>query len=543
MAANHLLKLSNTHRPSTTKMHYRELGNNVLDKIIYRGEGNSSIVIALKNQAKVIRLLKKDGKIMKFSKDHHATEHPMRSIKFIHLIIKPLTDPFLSEATELIHLKSDFINMISKNVEAFRPLHRLDKTLLLDDQYALVMDDLCTLPNHITQQIKFDDLIGPTISVEIKPKQGFLPIHRLAMKSSINEQQTKKPRNCCIYGSNQNLKLARGRISHASDYCPINLFSGCPIRMKSALEELIHNPQNNLRVFKDLIFAYGESKHKLKLSNILEDFFICNNNVDKHNNVVHSEALINYEVYLIELLIQCLLNDHCDNNNSDNNTTIVDNENSFSNGSENCLKHEPKTKCRSCDIYPSEFHKKNSIHRLPQSCVLFSVLRAQKLDTIGAHEALYMLEWLLEDSKTDKTIDILEELSKPQMPTGFGSLHQLATETKQQYYFRKVWEFLVSLTAKDCSIIITLRQVRPSHYESIISGNVSLKKHILCNKTTGNYYMFNVGIADLDQKMPLKIPRICENLNIILQNEKSDIFKLDSLSNTSQRKSIQKVSA
>lgn len=528
------------------KMHYKELGDNILDKIIYRGEGNSSIVIALRNQAKVIRLLKKDGKIMKFSKDHHSTHHPMRSIKFIHLIMKPLTDPFLSGPTELIHLKSDFINMISKTVEAFRPLHRLDKTLLLDDQYALVMDDLCTLPNHITQQINSNDLIGPTISVEIKPKQGFLPIHRSAMKSSLNEQLTKKLKNCCIYGSNQYLKLVKGRIGQTSDYCPINLFSGCPIRMKSALEELINNPQNNLRVFKDLILAYGESKHKIKLSNILEDFFIGNNIVDKHNNVVQSETHVNYEVYLIELLIQCLLNDHGNSNENtdpDHNTSIVDNENSFSNGSENCLQHQPKTKCRCCDIHPSDFHKKNSFHKLPQSCVLFSVLRAQKLDTIGAHEALYMLEWLLENSKTDKTIDILEELSKPQMPNGFGCLHQLATESKQQYYFRKVWEFLVSLTAKDCSIIITLRQVRSGLYESIINSNSSLKRHILNDKTTGNYYMYNVGIADLDQKMPLKIPRICENLNIILQDEKIDIRKLDPINNTSQRKSIQKVSA
>jgi len=68
--------------------------NKINEQFIYRGEGNSSIVIAFKDKARVIRLLKKDGKIMKSSLDHHVSQHPMRSIKFIHLIMKPLTEPY-----------------------------------------------------------------------------------------------------------------------------------------------------------------------------------------------------------------------------------------------------------------------------------------------------------------------------------------------------------------------------------------------------------------------------------------------------------------
>lgn len=506
-------------------MHYKLLGNDVLDQIIYRGEGNSSIVIALKTQAKVIRLLKKDGKLMRSSQDHHATQHPMRSIKFIHLIMKPLTDPYLSSATELIHLKLDFIDSLSKRVDAYRPLHRLDKTLILDDQYALVMDDLCTLPTQITNRLQPEDLCGPTISVEIKPKQGFLPMHRLAMKSSINDQFALKMRNCCIYGSTQYLKLARGRISHCSNYCPINLFSGCPIKMKTALEELISNPQNNLRVFKDLVIVYGESNQS-KFNNIFEDFFETedeSNHSHQMNNYHHHHRQPN-EKRFVELLIQCLLNDHDkeDNHLLTGITSVVDDENSFTN-CDNCLQHLPKIKCKRCDISPSlKKHKSDSgsshmmNHKLPQSSVLFNVLRAQKLDSIGPHEALRMLDWLLDQAKSDKN-DVLEELSKPQMPTGFGSLHQLPNETKQQYYFRKVWEFLVSLTAKDCSIIVTLRRVASGCHQSILDRWPDMRKHLLREQKTGNLYLFNVGIADLDQKMPLKIPRICDNLNLILQ--------------------------
>lgn len=531
-------------------MHLNEFGNNILDQIIYRGEGNSSIVIALKDQAKVIRLLKKDGKIMKSNHDHHVTHHPLRSIKFIHFIMKPLTDPYLSGTTELIHLKSDFINLLSKRVEVYRPLHRLDKTLLLDDQYALVMDDLCTLPHHITKSLNDSDLCGPIISVEIKPKQGFLPIYKSAMKpSTTNDQLAIKMKNCCIYGLNQNLKLNRGRIQQTSDYCPINLFSGCPSKMKIALEELIHNPQNNLRIFKDLTLAYGES-NQVKLSSILDDFFNHQYNDHAIDGDYNYKSTNSYENRIIDLLIQCLLSnldgkieDFHDTTSASSKVGVIgdpslepessqptaEDENSYS-IRDVCLQHSPRIRCRYCDNQPSDFKYKLPSHKLPKSCVLACVLKAQKLDTIGAHEALHMLEWLIESGKDETTGgDILEELNRPHLPNGFGSTHQLSSESKQQYHFRKVWEFLVSLTAKDCSIIVTLRQISPDRHESIIKNYPELRKQIIRDRYHGNYYLFNVGIADLDQKMPLKIPRICENLNL-LQQSKSDYVKKETLS-------------
>lgn len=480
-------------------MHNKHLGYDNLDQIIYRGEGNSSIVIALKDHAKVIRLLKKDGKLMKTSKDHHVSQHPMRSINFIHRIMKPLSDPFLSGHTELIHLKSDLVNKLSEHVQVHRPLHRLDKTLVLDDQYALVMDDLCTLPVNLTQSLNVDDLTGPTISIEIKPKQGFLPISRNAMKPSANDQSNMNTRNCCIYGSTQLLKLARGRITKTSRYCPINLFSGCPIRMKGALEELIRNPQNNLRVFKDLVLAYGEC-HPSKLMSTLEDFF-------KHEDIYNCQTVQSAESRFIDLIIRCLLDQHVNRD-----VPTLNDENSFTSPG-TCYQHPLKNKCKQCDTCsPSSERQSGILHLLPKSSVLHSVLQAQMLDSIGPHRAQSMLDWLL--SCANRSTEVLEELSKPQMPEGFGSIHQLPQETRRQFYFRKVWEFLVSLTAKDCSIIITLKRISSNRYDSIISKGPGLGTHIIKEKQSGEHYLFNVGIADLDQKMPLKIKKICENLNL-----------------------------
>lgn len=493
--------------------------DDVSNKIIYRGEGNSSIVFALSNRAKVIRLLKKDGKIMKSSQDHHVTQHPMRSIKFMHLIMKPLTEPFLSGDLELIHLKSKFVNWLSKTAETNRPRHRLDKTLHLDDQYALVMDDLCTLPINLTEKLGPTDLVGPTLSIEIKPKQGFLPIYRPSvMVDSNNGYSLSKFSGSCLYGLTQNLKIARERIKERSNYCPINLFSGCPVRMKSALEGLLRNPQNNLRIFKDLALAYGES-NQLKLANTLHEFFYQNANPDSNTSFTSSldQCL---EDHLIELVISCLLNEHETETRQADNYSI-DCENSGT-SSDACPRHTPQARCRRCDTFTClkrvRIDSPKSAHKLPKVCVLSSVLRAQRLDTIGPHEALRMLDWLIEDAKIRGTgVDILEELSKPQMPIGFGSPHQLVMETKQQYCFRKVWEFLVSLTAKDCSIIITMRQINPAKQKSILERSSDIRRYLIKDHRSGKCYMFNVGIADLDQKMPLKIPRLCDNLNFIMQ--------------------------
>lgn len=512
-------------------MKCNEFNEDLIDQIIYRGEGNSSIVVAIENKAKVIRLLKKDGKIMRTSQDHHVTQHPMRNIRFIHLIMKPLASPYLSDKTELVHLKSEFISMLSKKVEVERPSHRLDKTLHLDDQYALVMDDLCTLPEHLIRDFSDGDFLGPTISVEIKPKQGFLlPVHRSLMKSTINEQIAERIKRSCLYGLNQHMKLARGRINETSNYCPINLFSGCPIKMKSALEALFKNPQNNLRIFKDLCLAYDESNRIL-----LSDLFGTDAPREDTCRATDEKSWSNDKERLIMILIECLLSEPSVDEKVAETSGISlchqtrDSENLFahSNTQDHCEQHQSSANCRRCDFQQAlKKHKLSSVagsnnHELPKASVLSSVLQAQRLDSIGPFGARYMLDWLLEHAKYsgDKK-DVLEELSTPQVPLGFGHPSQLPTESKRDYYFRKVWEFLVSLTAKDCSIIITIRRVASASCELALRQKPGITSNVVRDKGTGDYFLFNVGIADLDLKMPLKIMRICDNLTQLMSQTK-----------------------
>ena len=70
-----------------------------------------------------------------------------------------------------------------------------------------------------------------------------------------------------------------------SDYDPTDILSGCTLRIRTALEALYKNPQNNFKLFIDGDCIYGGSKSTLndkKISELkLEKFFLR----EKENNL------------------------------------------------------------------------------------------------------------------------------------------------------------------------------------------------------------------------------------------------------------------
>jgi len=81
---------------------------------------------------------------------------------------------------------------------------------------------------------------GHVICVEIKPKCGFLPSSPFCAEAK---------RQYCRYCMHQRLKLIHGEIRYASEYCPMDLFSGTTHRISRALTSLFNEPQNNIKVF------------------------------------------------------------------------------------------------------------------------------------------------------------------------------------------------------------------------------------------------------------------------------------------------------
>ena len=64
-----------------------------------------------------------------------------------------------------------------------------------------------------------------------------------------------------------------GAVSNRSRYCPFDLFSGDCDRMNRALESLLQNPQNNLKIFKDGVVVYDQESHTSNLDSIFREWF------------------------------------------------------------------------------------------------------------------------------------------------------------------------------------------------------------------------------------------------------------------------------
>eukprot|EP00892_Ulva_mutabilis_P005549 jgi/Ulvmu1/3366/UM156_0023.1 len=82
-----------------------------------------------------------------------------------------------------------------------------------------------------------------TYSVEIKPKCGFVP------DSPFIHPDNRVKHNICRYQLHQHLKLQQGTVSALSSYVPMDLFSVDEDRQISALLALMDNPQNNFKVW------------------------------------------------------------------------------------------------------------------------------------------------------------------------------------------------------------------------------------------------------------------------------------------------------
>eukprot|EP00249_Psilotum_nudum_P019133 c27112_g1_i1 orf=384-1436(-) len=93
----------------------------------------------------------------------------------------------------------------------------------------------------------------PTVSVEIKPKCGFLPISVFIAKENAIKKRVSR------FSMHQHLKLARGMIKTVSRYSPLDLFSGSYEKIREAIQALFETPQNNLRVFVDGVLVFGTS--------------------------------------------------------------------------------------------------------------------------------------------------------------------------------------------------------------------------------------------------------------------------------------------
>ncbi|KAK2398195.1 Inositol-pentakisphosphate 2-kinase [Trifolium repens] len=229
---------------------------------VYRGEGAANIVLSYTGSSpsyigKVMRIRKsprKESALQGVRNTIALTPHERLIWKdvnelisssdkeiagqlYVDHVMKPLLGSKYVDAGTHILVTKEFLETVEKNVLSQRPASRVDDSRV-DTQcdFGLLMSDHSIFPHGNKESI-------PSISVEIKPKCGFLP------HSTFISEGTAIKKRVTRFEMHQALKLQRGEISQQSVYDPLDLYSGSKERVHKAIKDLFTTPQNNFRVF------------------------------------------------------------------------------------------------------------------------------------------------------------------------------------------------------------------------------------------------------------------------------------------------------
>ncbi|KAI5079614.1 hypothetical protein GOP47_0005093 [Adiantum capillus-veneris] len=235
----------------------------------YRGEGAANIVLAYRGSdpllvGKVLRLKKipLDGQHVQKSNNSwkpilgeeeqklweswpsvaRATSLESLIQAYARDVMSPLLGPEYVDPGILLHVSGEFLEKVTCNVHHARPCSRITATKIdtTSSSALLISDHSVFWPLAGADQDKY---LLPSISVEIKPKCGFLPNSDFIVTG--NDIKKRVPR----FTMHQVLKLTERQVKLLSQYSPLDLFSGDLNRINEAVDSLFQIPQNNLRVF------------------------------------------------------------------------------------------------------------------------------------------------------------------------------------------------------------------------------------------------------------------------------------------------------
>lgn len=213
----------------------------------YRCEGLWTVAVFHRKIRRVLRLRKtKSDKKSTDLKEENYFRLTLNNLEFAKHVLSPLMGSHYMRVGEAVSLPKGFASAMNEMCRSHRPLHRLDKEIAESCSFGVIMPDFCFVPLPTTAEESLSDKKkheNPTFAVEIKPKCGFLPTSPYI--------DPKKSIKCsvCHYCMLQKSKVREGKYRRESKYCPVDLFSGDLGRVVYALECLVADPQNNLRIF------------------------------------------------------------------------------------------------------------------------------------------------------------------------------------------------------------------------------------------------------------------------------------------------------
>ncbi|XP_034724860.1 inositol-pentakisphosphate 2-kinase [Etheostoma cragini] len=442
----------------------------------YHGEGNKSLVVSHVQLSRVLRLLKYPAEDSE--NPPQTVEQAFRQIQnivdFSSNVMSSLLGEKFIHSGEVVKLPLEFVRQLSIKVQHQRPAWRCEKVMDIYSGCALCLPNLTSPALHQPTHT-------PPLCIEIKPKCGFLPSSKHVSK----DIKTK----VCRFCMHQHYKVANGKWKRRSLYCPLDLFSGNGQRMHFAIRHLIEEPQNNFKIFKggQCIYSSKEgSDDVMDLTSLLHHlrpyFQHGNNRINSH---MTSKAVLND---FIQVLVNALL--------------------SGGGGAGGVVTDRQGEGWSFCEA--SAFNKERIRHGsqgLPSDSVLFRTLQTQMLDTLDI-EGLYPLfrrvEQHLQDFPKERT---RLQMDGPYNEAFLEKLQKCPTEDdgSVEYAVAKVHQYRVSMTAKDCSIMITL--VPRSEAEEDDEGLSSQRwlRDFLSSRPPA--FSYSVSILDLDPKPFDSIPR------------------------------------
>ncbi|CAB4054811.1 IPPK [Lepeophtheirus salmonis] len=182
-------------------------------------------------------VLQRRRKSKYYDKDHDSDT--LEIIQYVNKIMRPLLGEQFVRSLYVAYLSTEDVEEVKTRIQPFRPLKRIKKDV--KGTIVIVSPD-CT---YLTPEYE-RNTIGDTLSVEIKPKEGWHST-KLFYSSDLCHR-------CLKYHAKTN----KNEISNISPYCPLDLFSGIPSRSKRALYDLYDYSHGRFKVFKNGKVLYNE---------------------------------------------------------------------------------------------------------------------------------------------------------------------------------------------------------------------------------------------------------------------------------------------
>jgi len=242
-----------------------------------RGQGRCNFVISAKGKNDGLRIV---WRIAKHRKTGTVNVNPKCQV--LNNYLENFVTPFLGDShllkPKIVQIPCDLMHYIAKipslpynlKIENFDQL--FDKSKFTSQMSffnnnvwkGLKFVSVLEMPDatRIPRQLSF--VYGPTITLEIKPKQGFFQQH-----PGINVPFCN---NCIL----QMEKWKTAAFERMYDFCPLQLYSGDKSKMDSALFSLIYDPHRNLRIFVDGSVVHDEGQ-QVSLDDLTKLLFPCVN--------------------------------------------------------------------------------------------------------------------------------------------------------------------------------------------------------------------------------------------------------------------------